>query len=467
MSQGHLANNRPKHKDSSEITVKRCAIYARVSSSENDGAALSAIEAQIQVCKYYIQSQRGMGWELVEPIYADDGYSGGDINRPALRQLITDMEAGKIDAVVIQRLDRLSRSVKDMCDLLPTFTIPGISLISISQSLDSETSMGRLAIHLLTSFGQFERELAGDRTREKIATARANGKWQNNGIPLGYVLDTKQELQVDASESLIVQDIFRHFVKAKSINELLKTLSDLGYRTKVRVSKVGNKTGGNFFDSNALYRVLNNRMYLGEGFYNNEWHPSKHQRIVDRQLWDQVHAVLDGRARRKDKPTKPRDYAVFPLGDRLYWHDGRQYKMHETNERNGQRYRYYLGSATSEEKASNTGPPDLRTTEVHAKVISLLRKQFREPQEWLARISDEDKFGPEFEPAHVVETFEGMERMWGHFWDITVAGMMRDLIDRAILYPDKLEIHLDIDGFSEWLHASLSMKTKSSKKSQA
>ena len=427
----------------------------------------SALSAQIQACKHYIQSQRGMGWELVVPVYADDGYSGGDINRPALRQLITDMEAGKIDAVVIQRLDRLSRSVKDISDLLPTFTIPGISLISISQSLDSETSMGRLAIHLLTSFGQFERELAGDRTREKIATARANGKWQNNGVPLGYILDAKQELQVDPGESLIVKDIFRHFVKAKSTNELIKTLSDLCYRTKVRVSKVGNKTGGNSFDSNALYRVLNNRMYLGEAFYNNEWHPSKHHPIIDRQLWDQAHAVLDGRARRKGKLTKPRDPAVFPLGDRLYWHDGRQYKMHETNERNGQRYRYYLGPATSEEKSSNTGPPDLSTTEVHARVISLLREQFREPQEWLARISDEDKFGPEFEPTHVVETFEGIDRMWHHFWDIVVAGMIRDLIDRAILYPDKLEIHLDIDGFSEWLQASLLMKKKNSKKSRA
>lgn len=180
-----------------------------------------------------------------------------------------------------------------------------------------------------------------------------------------------------------------------------------------------------------------------------------------------MHAVLDGRARRKGKPTKPRDYAIFPLGDRLYWHDGRQYKMHETNERNGQRYRYYLGPATSEEKASNTGPPDLRTTEVHAKVISLLRKQFREPQKWLARINDEDKSGPEFEPTHVVETFQGMEDVWHYFWDIVVAGTIRDLIDRAILYPDKLEIHLDIDGFSKLLQSSLSMKKNSSKKSRA
>jgi site-specific DNA recombinase len=459
MSKGPSATKPSKRLDTAEKTVKRCAIYARVSSSENEGVALNAIDAQIEACKQYIKAQRGMGWELVEHVYADDGYSGGDSNRPALRLLIKDMEAGKIDAVVIQRLDRLSRSVKDMCDLLPAFTIPGISLISISQSLDSETSMGRLAIHLLTSFGQFERELAGERTREKIAIARANGRWQANGVPLGYALNAKQELQVDTEESLIVQDIFRNFIKAKSIGELLKTLSDLGYRTKVRISKVGNKAGGNLFDSNALYRVLNNRMYVGEAFYNNEWHQSRHQPIIDRELWEQAHAALDKRARRKGKPTQPRNPLFFPLGDRLYWHDGRQFKMFETNERsNGKRYRCYLSPATAEEKQNGTGPPDLPTSEVHAVVIPMLRNIFRNPDKWLAQQSEEVKAKPEFEPSNVNETFYTTDIMWSHFRDLFLEALVYELIERVTFYPDKLQVDFDVNGFSRHLQANLFKK---------
>ncbi len=159
-----------------------------------------------------------MGWELIEPVYADDGYSGGSMNRPALQQLFQDMEDGKIDAVVIQRLDRICRDVRDICDIIPLFTIPGIALVSVNQSLDTESPQGRLMINMLTSFAQFERELSGERTRDKISAARANGKWQHNGVPLGYYQDQHQELQVDAAEAAIVKDIFQRFSEATSVD---------------------------------------------------------------------------------------------------------------------------------------------------------------------------------------------------------------------------------------------------------
>lgn len=175
--------------ESTSINIRRCAVYARVSSSSREDTSLSSIEAQIESCKSYIQAQKGMGWELIEPVYADDGYSGGSMERPALQRLFQDMEDGKIDAVVIQRLDRICRSVRDISDLIPLFTIPGIALVSVNQLLDTESPQGRLMINMLTSFAQFEREQSGERTREKISAARANGKWQHNGVPLGYYQD--------------------------------------------------------------------------------------------------------------------------------------------------------------------------------------------------------------------------------------------------------------------------------------
>lgn len=169
------------------IVVRRCAIYARVSVSSN-AAGLSSLQAQVQACEAYILAQRTKGWELVLPAYIDDGFSGSNLERPAMLQLMQDLRIGKFDAVVVQRLDRLSRSVRDICNVLTMFSSNHTSLVSITQALDSETPVGRLTLHLLTTFSQFEREMVGERIRDKFAITRASGKWQRNGIPLGYVL---------------------------------------------------------------------------------------------------------------------------------------------------------------------------------------------------------------------------------------------------------------------------------------
>jgi DNA invertase Pin-like site-specific DNA recombinase len=193
--------------------------------------------------------------ELIEPVYADDGYSGGTMQRPALQQLFQDMEDGKIDAVVIQRLDRICRSVRDISDLIPLFTIPGIALVSVNQSLDTEYPQGRLMINMLTSFAQFEREQSGDRTREKISAVRATGKWQHNGVPLDYYQDENQELQVDTAEAKIVEDIFQLFAEAESVDTLILDLANQGYRSKVRISQQGKRAGGNPISIAALVMI--------------------------------------------------------------------------------------------------------------------------------------------------------------------------------------------------------------------
>ena len=229
--------------------IRRCAIYARVSvSSQDSNTQLTSLQAQVQACESYIQSQRSMGWELVAPPYIDDGYSGGTLDRPALIELTRDVEAGKFDAVIVQRLDRLCRSVGDICDLLPLFSITKTSLVSLTQAFDSETPTGRLTLHLLSTFGQFERELAGERVRDKFAITRASGRWQRSGIPLGYTLTYQQELQVNATEAAVVRDIFQRFLAVDSMTQLVEELSGLDYRTKSHISRNGNQHGGKHFD---------------------------------------------------------------------------------------------------------------------------------------------------------------------------------------------------------------------------
>ena len=208
----------------------RCAVYARVSVDDRQDSDMPSVEVQGQACRAYIEAHRHEHWQAIEPVYEDSGYSGGDLNRPALRQLLDDMQSDKIDIVLVHRLDRLSRSVQDLCALLPLFTIPGIRLVSMGKPLDTATPEGRLNLHLLTSFAQFERELIGERTREKLTATRANGLWQGNGAPLGYRVDHQQRLAVVDAEAGMVRDIFRRFLDFGSMGELVDFLQKRGYK---------------------------------------------------------------------------------------------------------------------------------------------------------------------------------------------------------------------------------------------
>jgi site-specific DNA recombinase len=193
----------------------------------------------------------------------------------------------------------------------------------VTQPLDTGSPEGRLNLHPLTSFAQFERELIGERTREKLTATRANGLWQGNGAPLGYLVDHQQRLAVVDAEAGMVRDIFRRFLDLGSMGDLVEFLQQRGYKTKHWVTREGKKRGGQLFDRNAVYRLLNNRMLISEVYYDGQWHRGQHTPIVDVELWDRVHEVMAQRARRKGVPTKGRDPLDFPLAGRLFWHDGR------------------------------------------------------------------------------------------------------------------------------------------------
>ena len=436
--------------------IRRCAIYARVSVSNKDSSAqLTSLQAQVQACESYIQSQRSMGWELVATPYIDDGYSGGNLDRPALIQLMQDVGAGKFDAVIVQRLDRLCRSVRDICDLLPLFSTNKTALVSLTQAFDSETPTGKLTLHLLTTFGQFERELAGERVRDKFAITRASGRWQRSGIPLGYTLTDQQELQVDATEAVVVRDIFRRFLEADSMTRLIEELSHMDYRTKIHISRNGNQHGGKHFDRNTLNQLLRNRAYVGEVFYKDFWHPGKHEPIIDRALWDQVQAIRGQRARRTGIPDANRDIVHFPLGGLVFWHDGSAYTLYESSNRKGQRYRYYTAPKTTSGQTDGSGPVTLPTNELHQVVIDHLRERFKDPQPWLDDLPEEWKSWPEFDPEHVRTSLSKLDQTWRYFIPQMVADVIRQFVNRVVLYPDQVQISVNVSTLSVLLKGFL------------
>ena len=433
------------------FSTRRCAIYARVSVSSPE-TGLNSLQAQVQACEAYIQSQRDTGWELVAPAYIDDGYSGGNLDRPAMGQLIKDLKTGKFDAVVVQRLDRLSRSIKDICDLLITFNSTNTAVVSITQTLDTATPTGRLTLHLLTTFSQFEREIAGERTRDKFAITRSSGRWQRNGIPLGYVLNNQQELQIHASEAAMARDIFERFLSADSMAALIEDLNALGYRTKLHISLNGNRHGGKPFDRNTLNQLLRNRAYIGEVFYGDEWHPGHHEPIIDRALWDQVQAIRSDRARRTGIPSSKIDDRNFPLEGQVFWHDGRAYTTFESSLRgNGRRYRYYKAPARSKEDASS--PVTLSTAQLHRLVIDYLMACFEDPRPWLENLSDEWKSKPEFDPTHVKRCLHMMHTVRQYFMVPLISELFKHLIERVIVYPNQVQVVLNLLGLSELLQS--------------
>jgi site-specific DNA recombinase len=259
----------------------RCAIYCRKSSEEGLTQQFNSLDAQYEACLSYIQSQRHEGWISVDDRFDDGGFSGGALDRPALQRLLRDIKAGKIDTVVCYKIDRLSRSLSDFVRMVDLFDRHQVSFISITQQFNTTTSMGRLTLNILLSFGQFERELASERIRDKFLASRKRGLWMGGHAPLGYRA-RERKLVVNEAEAVLIRHIFDRFLQVGSATKLVQELNAAGYRTR----------RGKPFDKTVLYKLLHNRTYVGEVEHRGIAYPGEHQALVDRATWDKVHAML-------------------------------------------------------------------------------------------------------------------------------------------------------------------------------
>lgn len=274
------------------ITTKvRCAVYSRKSSEEGLEQDCNPLDAQRDAGLAYIQSQRAEGWIAVPDRYEDGGVSGGTLERPALKRLLADIEAGKIDCVVVYKVDRLTRALTDFTKLVELFDRLGVTFVSVTQSFNTTTSMGRLTLNVLLSFAQYERELAGERIRDKFAVSRKWGLWMGGCPPLGYdVVDRK--LVVNSAEAALVRRTFRRFIELGSATKLMEELAAQGHTTKSWTTQDGKDRRGKAIDKTFVYKALHNRVYLGEAVHKGVAHPGEHDATIDRPTWDRVHAVL-------------------------------------------------------------------------------------------------------------------------------------------------------------------------------
>jgi DNA invertase Pin-like site-specific DNA recombinase len=298
--------------NSSEQRIVRCAIYARKSTEEGLAQPFNSLDAQRESAEAYIASQRHMGWTALERRYEDGGYTGANLERPALRALLDDIQSGQVDCVVVYKVDRLSRSLLDFARLIGVFEERGVSLVSVTQQMNTTDSLGRLTLNILLSFAQFERELIAERTRDKMRAARRKGKWLGGNPVLGYDVDPRGGgLKINTDEAERVRFIFQSMAEAKSGTEVVTGLSRRGWTTKTWISRSGRQHRGRAFQESDVIRLVKNVTYLGKLRDGEQIYPAEHAAIVDSDLWERANAAVVG-VRRCDtaEPNRAQNLAV-------------------------------------------------------------------------------------------------------------------------------------------------------------
>lgn len=314
----------------------RCAIYTRKSSEEGLDQDFNSLHAQREACEAYIASQKHEGWRIVKMHYDDGGFSGGNMERPALKRLLKDIEAGKVNIVIVYKVDRLTRSLMDFAKIIELFDKQNVSFVSVTQQFNTTSSMGRLTLNVLLSFAQFEREVTGERIRDKIAASKKKGMWMGGFVPLGYDLRDRK-LLINAKEAQTVQYIYHRYLELGCVRLLKEDLDRNGIYSKVRGQR-----GGCSFSRGALYRILSSPIYIGQISHKGICHPGQHKAIIDQELWEKVKLLMASNS--TEHKSTSRNTASSPLTNKLFDISGERLVSVHVNKK-GRRYRYYISQS--------------------------------------------------------------------------------------------------------------------------
>ena len=339
--------------------VLRCAIYTRKSTEDGLEQEFNSLNAQREACAAYILSQRHEGWVVAPEHYDDGGFSGGNMERPALKQLLGEIEAGKVDVIVVYKVDRLTRALSDFAKIVDVLDAKGASFVSITQAFNTTTSMGRLTLNVLLSFAQFEREVTGERIRDKIEASKKKGIWMGGTVPLGYDVHERR-LIVNPAEAEMVRHIFARYLELGSVRDVVTMLGQEGWRTKIQIRASGPHRGGVAFGRGGILHLLSNRIYRGAIVHKGVSYPGEHEAIVPEHLWNAVQARLAARDRAGDRAMRSRSPSL--LVGLLYDGLGRRMSPAHANKQ-GKRYRYYI---THDQQRTNRSQPTWRVPAVNA-----------------------------------------------------------------------------------------------------
>ena len=428
----------------SVVTKKRCGIYTRKSSEEGLEQDFNSLHAQREACEAFVRSQIAEGWIAVVDAYDDGGISGGTLERPALRRLLADIEAGRIDIVVVYKIDRLSRSLMDFAKLVETFERHSVTFVAVTQQFNTTTSMGRLTLNILLSFAQFEREVIGERIRDKFAASRKRGIWMGGNVPLGYRVENRKLVVVE-DEARLVQRIFERFATLGSALEVARELNRAGEVTKRRPQN-GQLRGGKPWTKGAIYKVLANRVYRGEAVHKGVAYPGEHAPIVDGALWNRAHARMAAPARQRAATTRAN--VPMLLKGLIFGPDGRPMSPTHTKRR-GRTYRYYVARAAIEAGYDSAPVTTVPAGDVEAAVLAQLQSLLTTP-EIIARVWAAAKVENEvpLSEAEVIGLLADFGNLWPELFPAEQARLLQLLVERVDVLEDGLELRLKASGLA-------------------
>ena len=411
-----------------------CAIYTRKSTDEGLEMDFNTLDAQREACEAYIASQRGEGWRAIKQKYDDGGFSGGSMERPALKRLMQDIKAGQVDIVVVYKIDRLTRSLMDFAKLVDVFDAHSVTFVSVTQSFNTTTSMGRLTLNVLLSFAQFEREVTAERIRDKFRASRMKGMWMGGYPPFGYRIENRK-LLVEEDHAEQVRWIFGRFLEIGSGTQLAREVAE----RKIRTSR------GTVIDKKSIYRMLNNRTYIGEVVHKGNSYPGEHDAIIDRDVWDKVHSILRESPRKRAARTRADTPAL--LKGLLFGPDGAAFSPTHTR-KGGRLYRYYVSQTVLKHGAGSCSVGRMPAGEIEAAVIDQLRAVFRQPEivagTWKgARIHADD-----ITEADARAALHQLDPLWEELFPAEQARIVALLVERVDIGTESLNVRLRIDGLT-------------------
>lgn len=428
----------------------RCAVYTRKSTEEGLEQEFNTLHAQREACAAFILSQKHEGWQLLPEFYDDGGYSGGTMERPGLRQLMADVESGRVDVIVVYKVDRLSRSLADFAKIVEVLDRAGASFVSVTQAFNTTTSMGRLTLNVLLSFAQFEREVTGERIRDKVAASKKKGMWMGGPVPLGYDVQDRK-LVINVAGAATVRHIFERYLALGSGPQLVGELLDRGVRSKLRMFKDGRQLGGVPFTLGPLSHLLNNPVYVGQVRHKGINYPGQHEPIISQALWDKVQASLA--SNRVNRRIGGWGRAPSLLTGMLFDQAGRL--MSPTAAAKGaRRYRYYVSRARSGEKLAGKDKVKMPAGELEQLVIEQVIG-------WLEQdgCSDVDGTSREIEAWRTARATLAAQLTEGSFNQQREVLLSRDA--RVDLTADGISIGFDAPGDARsGSHGCLELKSK-------
>ena len=415
-------------------TTIRCAIYTRKSTEEGLKQDFNSLDAQRDAATAYIRSQVGEGWKLLPEFYDDGGFTGANMLRPALRRLLADVEAKKVDCVVVYKVDRLSRSIRDFAKIMDTLEKSGATFVSVTQQFNTTTSLGRLTLNILLSFAQFEREVIGERIRDKVAASRKRGMWMGGVVPLGYEVRDRK-LAINDAEAVTVRMMFAQFVQIGSATLLAKKLSSEGVRSR----------RGRPIDKGFLYKLLSNRIYIGDTVHKGTAYPGEHAAIIDHDLWNKVHTILQQSPRQRASNTRTQAPAL--LKGIIFTETGAA--MTPTATKKGSRlYRYYTSMDLIRNRATgeNAGPQRLPAGMIEAAVVGEIQRMVRAPEVAARTIEALRTEDGSVDERAVISALASFDQLWASLFPAEQARIVQLLVERVTIGTNGVAVDLRNDG---------------------